>query len=80
MLDRTCFSFSPSAPPVIPFLEFPKQVDMLMGLAVRAVIFVGTEPVNEVAFRNHILLWKYKRPKLTEPDPLADGAAVIASE
>ena len=53
---------------------------MLTSLAVRAVIFVGAEPVNEVAFRDHILLWKYKCPKLAEPDPLADGATVVAGE
>ena len=53
---------------------------MLTSLAVRAVIFVGAEPVNEVAFRDHILLWKYKRPKLAEPDPLTDGTAVITGE
>ena len=53
---------------------------MLTSLAVRAVIFVGAKPVDEVAFRYHILLWKYKRPKLAEPDPLTDGTAVITGE
>ena len=53
---------------------------MLTSLAVRAVIFVGAKPVDEVAFRYHILLWKYKRPKLAEPDPLADGATIVAGE
>ena len=53
---------------------------MLTSLAVRAVIFVGAEPIDEIAFRNHILLWKYKRPKLAEPDPLTDGTAVVSGE
>ena len=53
---------------------------MLTSLAVRAVIFVGAEPVDEVAFRDHILLRKCKRSEFAEPDPLADGTAVIAGE
>ena len=53
---------------------------MLTSLAVRTVIFVGAEPIDEIAFRNHILLWKYKRPKLAEPDPLTDGTAVVSGE
>ena len=53
---------------------------MLTSLAVRTVVFVGAEPIDEIAFRNHILLWKYKRPKLAEPDPLTDGTAVVAGE
>ena len=53
---------------------------MLTSLAVRTVVFVGAEPIDEIAFRNHILLWKYKRPKLAEPDPLTDGTAVVSGE
>ena len=53
---------------------------MFAGLTVCAVVLIGAKPVDEVAFRDHILLWKYKRPKLTEPDPLTDGTAVIAGE
>ena len=70
----------PSAHPVVPFLEFPKHINMLTGLAIRAVVFVGAEPIDEVAFRDHILLWKYKRPEFSESDPLADGTTVITSE
>ena len=53
---------------------------MPAGFAVSAVIFVGAEPVDEVAFRYHILLWKHQRPEFAEPDPLADGPTVIACE
>ena len=53
---------------------------MLTSLTVRAVIFVGAEPVDEVAFGDHILLWKYKRLEFSESDPLADGTAVITGE
>lgn len=53
---------------------------MFTGFAVGAVVFVGTEPVDEVAFRDHILLRKYKRSKFAEPDPLTDGTTVITGE
>lgn len=53
---------------------------MSAGLADRAVVFVRAEPVDEVAFRDHILLRKHQRPELAEPDPLGDGTAVIAGE
>ena len=53
---------------------------MLTGLAIRAVVFVGAEPIDEVAFRDHILLWKYKRPEFSESDPSADGTTVLTGK
>ena len=54
--DRPCFSFSPSAPPVVPFGEFPELIDMFAGFAVCVVVFVWAKPVDKIALRNHILL------------------------
>ena len=50
----------------------------LAGFAVGVVVIVRAEPVNEIAFGDHVLLQQRLRLQLPHANPLADGAAVIA--
>ena len=63
-----------------PFLYLPKHIDMPAGFAVGVVVIVRAEPVDEIAFGDHVLLQQRQRLQLPHANPLADGAAVIACE
>ena len=51
---------------------------MPAGFAVGAVVIIRAEPVDEIAFGDHVLLQQRQRLQLPHANPLADGAAVIA--
>ena len=51
---------------------------MPAGFAVGVVVIVRAEPVDEIAFGDHVLLQQRQRLQLPHANPLADGAAVIA--
>ena len=63
---------------ISPFLRLPKHIDMPAGFAVGVVVIVRAEPVDEIAFGDHVLLQQRQRLQLPHANPLADGAAVIA--
>ena len=51
---------------------------MPAGFAVGVVVIVRAEPVDEIAFGDHVLLQQRQRLQLPHANPLADCAAVIA--
>ena len=53
---------------------------MSAGFAVGVVVIVRAEPVDEIAFGDHVLLQQRQRLQLPHANPLADGASVIACE
>ena len=65
---------------ISPFLRLPKHIDMPAGFAVGVVVIVRAEPVDEIAFGDHVLLQQRQRLQLPHANPLADGAAIIACE
>ena len=53
---------------------------MPAGFAVGVVVIVRAEPVDEIAFGDHVLLQQRQHLQLPHANPLADGAAVISCE
>ena len=53
---------------------------MPAGFAVGVVVIVRAEPVDEIAFGDHVLLQQRQCLQLPHANLLADGAAVIACE
>lgn len=53
---------------------------MAAGLAEGRVVLVCGEPVDQIAFRDHVLVLQRQGAELAEADPLADRVAVIAGE
>lgn len=53
---------------------------MPAGFAIGVVVIVRAEPVDEIAFGDHVLLQQRQCLQLPHANPLADCAAVIACE
>ena len=53
---------------------------MAAGLTEGRVVLVCGEPVDQIAFRDHVLVLQRQGAELAEADPLADRVAVIAGE
>ena len=53
---------------------------MAAGLAEGRVVLLRGEPVNQEAFRNHVLVLQRQSAELAEANPLADRMAVVAGE
>ena len=65
---------------ISPFLYLPKHIDMPAGFAVGVVVIVRAEPVDEIAFGDHVLVLQRQGAELSEANPLADRVAVVAGE